>query len=220
MNILRGLLLDNLGLKLVALLLALAVYFNVFTERPATMVVSFPLEYTDLADSLALSGPAPNAVKAEVRGTGKQFIRIWLTEPHMKVSLAGVRPGRFRRQITPDDLPFMPADHITIERLVSPDSLDLHVERAVQRHLPVAPRIAGLARQGWGWSGVALADPALVLVRGPHRAVVALDSVRLAVVHIDGRRDTVRSRVGPDSLPDGCTIEPSTVMVSAPLIRY
>ena len=94
MNILKGLLLDNLGLKLVALLLALAVYFNVFTERPAMMVVSFPIEYSDLPDSLSLSGPTPPAVKAEVRGTGKQFIRLWLTEPRLKISLAGEKSNR------------------------------------------------------------------------------------------------------------------------------
>ena len=57
-SLLRGILFDNLGLKLVALLLAVVVYLNVYTERPATMVVSFPIQITDLADSLSLSGPA------------------------------------------------------------------------------------------------------------------------------------------------------------------
>ena len=34
MNLIRGLLFDNLGLKLVALLLAVVVYLNVYTDRP------------------------------------------------------------------------------------------------------------------------------------------------------------------------------------------
>ena len=37
MSLLRGLLFDNLGLKLTALLLALLVYLHVYTERPAHM---------------------------------------------------------------------------------------------------------------------------------------------------------------------------------------
>ena len=53
MNVIRGLLLDNLGVKLVALLLAVVVYLHVYTERPADMIVSFPLEFEDLPDSLS-----------------------------------------------------------------------------------------------------------------------------------------------------------------------
>ena len=64
MSLLRGLLLDNLGLKLVALLMAVLVYLNVYTDRPATMMVSFPLQLADLPDSLSLSGPVPAAVQA------------------------------------------------------------------------------------------------------------------------------------------------------------
>ena len=219
MNILKGLLFDNLGLKLVALLLALAVYFNVFTERPAMMVVAFPIEYSDLPDSLSLSGPTPPAVKAEIRGTGKQFIRLWLTEPRLKISLAGVRPGRFQRAITQDDLPLLASDRIVVERMVGPDSLDLRVEHTAVRRLPVAARVRGVPKPGWVWSGAALADPVTVMVRGPHRAVAQLDSVLLLPVDVGNRQDTVRTHVEA-SLPPWCTIDPPSVAVAVPLVRH
>ena len=34
MNLLRGLLFDNLGVKLIALVMAMLVYLNAYTERP------------------------------------------------------------------------------------------------------------------------------------------------------------------------------------------
>src|SRR5437867_5982274 len=105
MSTLWGWLFDNLGLKLVALLLALLVYLNVYTDRPATLIVSFPLQVVDLADSLSLSGPVPASVQAELRGGGKQLLRMRLTEPQVKLSLAGVGVGRFERALTPADLP-------------------------------------------------------------------------------------------------------------------
>jgi len=143
MSLLRSLLLENIGLKLVALLLALVVYLNVFTERPATMVVDFPIEFTDVPDSLALSGPLLGAVQAELRGTGKQFIRLWLTEPRFKISLAGLGPGSHRRTIRVEDLPLITSDRITVQRLVSPESIDLEVERKTARLVPLAPRVVG-----------------------------------------------------------------------------
>ena len=153
MNILRGWLFDNLGLKLVALLLALLVYLNVYTDRPATLIVSFPLQIVDLPDSLSLSGAAPAAVQAELRGSGKQLIRMRMTEPPVRVSLAGVGMGRYERALTPADLP-LPSDfEIQVERIVSPRTVELQVDRKGHRRLPVAARVEGLPAGGVVWTG-------------------------------------------------------------------
>src|SRR5258706_15044289 len=108
MSLLRGLLLDNLGLKLVALLLGLMVYLNVYTDRPNTMLITFPIEISELDDSLSLSGPVPAVVQAELRGTGKQLLKLRLTEPPVKVSLIGVGPGRVPRELPPPAPPPCP----------------------------------------------------------------------------------------------------------------
>src|SRR5512144_2944886 len=118
MSVFRSILFDNLGLKFTALLLAVLVYLNVYTDRPTTMLVSFPLEYTDLDDSLSLSGPAPSVVQAELRGTGKQLIVMRVKEPRVKLSLAGVRRGRFERALSASDLPLPAEGSITLEDLV------------------------------------------------------------------------------------------------------
>src|SRR5512134_3926830 len=91
MNLLRSLLFENLGLKFTALLLALLVYLNVYTDRATTMLVSFPLEYQDLPESLVVSGPAPAMVQARLRGTGKQLIFMRVKEPRLNLSLEGAR---------------------------------------------------------------------------------------------------------------------------------
>jgi len=211
-SVLRGLLFDNLSLKLVALLLAVLVYLNVYTDRPATLIVSFPIALVDVPDSLSLVGPVPAAVQAEIRGTGKQLIRIRLTEPQLTVSLAGVRSGHFERSFSAADLPL--EEGLEVERLVGPRMLALEIERKLRRSLPVAARLEwapGSAAESLG--GIVL-EPAMVVVSGPARVVAKLDSVRLAAVRIDGRRDTVRAQLGPEALPEGCTIEPPVVGVT------
>ena len=167
MNVLRGWLLDNLGIKLVALLLALLVYLNVYTDRPATLIVSFPLQIAELPDSLSLSGPVPSAVQAELRGTGKQLIRMRLTEPPVRLSLAGVGTGRYERALTSADLP-LPSDvEIQVERLVSPRTVELQVDRKRSRRLPVAARVEGLPAGGVVWTGGLDVEPSFVEVTGP-----------------------------------------------------
>ena len=214
MSLLRGLLFDNLGLKLTALLLAVLVYLHVYTERPAQMMFSFPIQLAEVDTTLSLSGPVPSAVVAEVRGTGKQLIRLRLAEPVLKVSLGGVARGRFERLITEADLPVSVADGIQIDHIVGPRTLALQLDRKIRRRLPVAARIEGAA--AWGTPVV---TPAVVIVTGPEIAVAAMDSVVLGVVRVDARHDTARAVVAPASLPDWTVSSPAEVTVRVPTRR-
>lgn len=219
MGLLRGLLFDNLGLKLVAVFLAVVVYLHVFTDRPATMVMTFPIQYQGLPDSLSISGTAPAELSAELRGTGKQFIRLYLTEPRLQVSLEGAHTGRFRRRMGAEDLPLAGTDRLEVLRLVGADSLDFEIERRIARRVPVVARVEGTPRAGFAASGIVWVEPAEVLVRGPMRAVQAIDTLRFGPAKISGLRDTVRVFAAPESLPAWCVSDPARVQVVVPLVR-
>jgi YbbR domain-containing protein len=217
MSLLRTMLLDNLGLKLVALLLAVLVYLNVYTDRPATMIVSFPIQIIDLPESLSLAGSAPAVVQAELRGTAKQLIRLRVTEPPVKVSLAGVGVGHFERALGIEDLPLPTGTQIQLDRLVSPRTIELQVDRKTTRMLPVAPTIEGQPAPAVMWDGTFETDPRRVSVTGPVAALARIDSVRLQPVSVAGKRDTVVARVGAQDLPDWCAMDPDHVEVRVPL---
>lgn len=217
MNLLRSILFDNLGLKFVALLLAVLIYLNVYTDRPASMVVAFPLQITDLADSLSLSGPVPSTVQAELRGTGKDLIRLRLREPAIRVSLAEVGPGRYERDIDVGDLP-IGANGPFVERLIGPLRVELQVERRARFTLPVAARIEGVAAEGFAWNGEVLLEPRTVTVSGPRAALARIDSVVLAAASIDGARDTLTLDLAPDALPEWSVSDPPTVRMRLPIV--
>lgn len=219
MSVFRGWLFDNLGLKFTALLLALLVYLNVYTDRPTTMLVSFPIEYAELDDSLSLSGPVPSVVQAELKGTGKQLIFMRVKEPRVKLSLAGARRGRLDRALAPSDLPLPAEGGITVENLVGPRVVALDIDRKAHRDIRVVARIAGQPAPGYHWMGVALVDPPRVRVTGPEQVLLGLDSLVLSPVHVDGKRDTVSALVAPERLPDWCTSDPSLVAVRLMLGR-
>jgi len=219
MNLLRSLLFDNLGLKLIALLMALLVYLNAYTERPASMVVSFPVEIDGLPDSLALYGPRPEPVQAELRGTGKQLIRLRLNEPKLQVSVAGVGPGRFERSISEPDLPIGASAGLSVERLIGPRMVQLQIDHRTERHVPLAARVSGTPAAGTQWPGDVIIEPPTLRVTGPTRALADLDSLVLATVRIDGRRDTVRALVAPVTLPPWCKAEPASARVLVPVVH-
>jgi hypothetical protein len=215
MSLLRGLLFENLGLKFTALMLAALVYFNALTERPAKERVSFPIALQDLPDSLAIAGPVPRAVEAEIRGLGKPVLRMKYFPPAITVSLAGVRAGHFERSLNAADLPL--TSGVEVERLVGPRMVVLELDRRMQRRLPVASRLEWTQSAAARPVGMIVLEPAAVIVSGPARVIARLDTVDLGAVRIDGRRDTVRSVVAPQALPEGCTAEPSLVRITVVL---
>ena len=115
------------------------------------------------------------------------------------------------------DLPVSPDFEVQVERLVSPRTVELQVDRKRSRRLPVAVRVEGLPAGGVVWTGDLAVEPSFVEVSGPERDVAALDSVRLDAVRIAGKRDTVQAMVRADALPDWCVMEPEQVTVSIPL---
>jgi hypothetical protein len=120
------------------------------------MLVSFPLEYAELDDSLSLSGSVPSVVQAELKGTGKQLIFMRVKEPRLKLSLAGARRGRLDRALAPSDLPLPSDGGITVENLVGPRVITLDIDRKVHRDIRVSSRVAGqpaagFIGQAWRW---------------------------------------------------------------------
>jgi len=218
MSLLRSILFENIGLKLIALLMALLVYLNAYTDRSGSQVLSFPVVIEGLPDSLALYGPRPEPVVAELRGTIKQLIRLRLNEPKLEVSVAGVGTGRFERAIAEPDLPIGSLTGISVERLIGPRMVQLQIDHRGQRHIPLAARVTGAPAAGME-AGEAILLPRTLLVSGPMKSLADLDSLVLAPVHIDGHRDTVRAQVSPQTLPPWCTAVPANVHVLVPIVR-
>jgi YbbR domain-containing protein len=80
--------------------------------------------------------------------------------------------------------------------------------------VPIVVRhVTGMPASGYAWRGRAWTEPDRVRITGAEQALAAIDSVVVAAVRVDGRRDTVSAVVGFESLPQGCKAEPATVRV-------
>lgn len=219
MNLLRGWLFDNIGLKLTALILAVIVYLNVYTDRTTTLLVSFPVDFSDLPDSLSVSGSAPSVVQAEMRGTWKALILLRIREPRLRPPMSGASPGHYSRALVASDLPLPPGSAVTVENLVGPRVIEVDIDRRVRRDVPVAVKLEGPAASLVP-ARAPVVSPAIVSITGPQKAVMALDTLRVTLARADARRDSVRADLTVSGLPDWCTAEPSVVRVRFALARH
>ena len=212
-----GWLLDNLGLKLFALLLAVLLYLHVLTERSVEETVEFPLAVTGLADSLAIATSPPATIAARLSGTGKQILRLRYLRPPFDLSLAGVGPGTFQRAITPVDVPLPGATGVTVLEVLAPARVSLEVTAREERRVAVYVRTTGTPARGFVVGAAPLVRPATVRVSGPAPWLAKLDSVFTAPVPVAGRRESlaVVQPIGP--LPLYVHATPGSVFVSVPI---
>src|SRR5687767_2842395 len=64
---------QNLGLRLAAVLLAVALFLHVRTEAREDRLLEIPLRWKNLPAGLVIKDPVPNVVEVKVRANGKQF---------------------------------------------------------------------------------------------------------------------------------------------------
>jgi len=212
-----GWLFDNLGLKLFALLLAVLLYFHVLTDRPSEQTLYFPVTVEGLADSLALASTVPAEVGVRLRGTGKQLIRLGLTKPPVRLSLAGVAPGLFQRALGPADVPLGGMSDVTVLEVKDPSEVRLEVTRRASRFVPVSVPITGEPARGLMVAGPIEVRPRVVRVSGPSTWVARQETLHTEPVSIAGRRDTlelVQALVAP---PTWASATPGSVVVSIPI---
>jgi len=196
----RGILFENLGLKLASLLLALLLYAHVVTDQERESVVQIPIAAVGLADTLTSVGELPPRVAVKVRGKWKDLIRLSLTRPFLSIDLAGAKPGKFRTSITADDIsrraiPPELARLVSVTEVLDPRSVDLAIEPKSTRSLPVRARIVGTPASGYVLDEDPEVQPESVTVMGPARLVQGIDTLYTVAVDITGEREKIQRQV-------------------------
>jgi YbbR domain-containing protein len=220
----RAILIENLGLKIASLLLALLLYGHVVTDQERESSVAIPVRLTGLADSLATSGDVPARITAKVRGKWRDLIRLGLAHPGLPVDLAEVGQGQFRTTISVEDvqrraIPAEFAKAVTVTEVLDPRSIDVRVEPRLTRMVRIVPRVTGEPAAGYRADGDPEAAPDSARVTGPASVVRGLDSLLTLPVDIAGERARIQRQVDVVLEPGGVTLEPRRCLVTVVLVR-
>jgi YbbR domain-containing protein len=168
---------DQLGLKLLALLLALVVYAHVYTEREQESTLRVPLRVTGLPPGLVLAEPTPEAVDLTARGKGKQVLKLKMETPEIIVDLSRVRPGRVQRMLSPTDVALPVGTEVTVTEIVAPRMVVFSVDTLVERSVGVEVLVEGEPGPGMALAGPLVAEPSQVTARGPLRSLDGLSTI-------------------------------------------
>jgi hypothetical protein len=137
----------NLSIKIFALLLALAVYGHVQTEKEQQADFRVSLRFAGLPETMTRRESTPRRAAIRIRGKGKQLLKLKLQPPEIRVNLERARPGVVQRMLSPSDVLLPAGIQAEVTEIVEPRMIEVVVDTLVKLSVPVSTRDL---TSGWG----------------------------------------------------------------------
>jgi len=181
----------HLGLKVLSIALAGAIWLTVGDQRAVERSMKVPLEYHNLPANLELLSSPPDTVEVRLRGPSGTIGRLLPGEVVAVLDLTAARPGT--------RLFHMLADEVRVPygvgvAQVNPAAMPLTFEPSAKRAVPVVPVVDGEPAPGYR-VGRILSSPEQVTVVGPTSHVVGISSATTEPVSVANATANVIDRV-------------------------
>jgi YbbR domain-containing protein len=195
----------QLGLKLLAVILAAVLWLTVAGEHVVERNLHVPLVFRNIPEALEIVGDTPDSVDVRLRGSSGVLSRVTAGEVVAMLDLATARTGSRLFHIRADEVraPY----GVEVEQVV-PSTLALELEKAARRTVPIVPAVEGDPAPGFV-VGRVVSDPPSVEIVGPESRVRQVAEATTEPVTVKEARSRVR---------DGVTVgvaDPSVRLVQA-----
>ena len=182
---------ENLGLKILSVLLGITLWYVVAREQGAEFAFSIPLELRELPEGMEVVKESVQQVDVRLRGPSEILRGLTPQDLSVGVDLSDAEPGERVAYLTPDDVD-VPFGARAIR--VTPASVQIELDATLERTVNVIPRVSGAPAEGFELAGIEL-SPQQITVVGPASQVRSLEQITTAPVSAEGLRQPYSSSV-------------------------
>lgn len=181
----------HLGLKVLSIALAGAIWLTVGDQRAGERTMRVPLEFHNMPGRLELMASPPDSVEVRLRGPSGSIGRLMPGEVVAVLDLTSARPGTRLFHLLTDEVrvPY----GVSVSQ-VNPAAIPLTFEPSASRSVPVVPVIDGEPAHGYR-IGRILATPEQVVIIGPTSHVVSVSNATTEPVSVANATANVADRV-------------------------
>jgi YbbR domain-containing protein len=187
---LRALLLEDWGLKLLALAITVGLWYAVTAQRaPATSRQrGVPLEFL-LPENMEVGNDPVSEVDLTLEGSLSKLGEINDRNLVARVNVSDLKAGdRVVRLNDKNVMMDLPSGVRVVD--IAPRSVTLRLEPVVEREVPVEFRFDGTLPEGFHVTGVRI-NPASVHIRGPESHVRSIDRAYTETISLEGQRESL-----------------------------
>jgi YbbR domain-containing protein len=194
----------NLGTKLLALAIAILVWF-VFSaqqrERISERSYRIPLSIANVPPGTLIASPLPPTIEVRLRGPFTALRQLDPVKLEAVVDLADATRGEGIHHLAPEDINVPEAVEVIA---IAPSEIRIALDTIAEKTLPIVPRVTGKPAEGFEVVDVAV-EPRAARLNGPSSALSAMKDVETDPILLANRAATFS--------------EPATVIVDAPGVR-
>jgi YbbR domain-containing protein len=176
----------NLGVKLLALAIALVVWW-VFSaqrrERISERSYRIALSVVNVPAHTMIASPMPSAVDVRVRGPFTALRQLDPDKLETVVDLSDAPKGEKLYRLQPEDVNVPPEVEVVS---ISPAELRVLLDATAEKTLPVLANVTGKPATGWEVADIA-SEPRTATVYGPASALAKMTSVTTDPISIEQR---------------------------------
>ncbi len=172
MDFLRKHVFHNLGLKLVALVIATLLWMAVAREPVAEVAINVPIEFHNAPEHLEISSESIPSVQVRVRGPVRTVRDLAPSDVHAIIDMANAQPGERTYDLAPARI-HVP-DTVQVMQAV-PSQIRVSFDTRASKEVEVKPRVIGTFASGYRITSVT-AVPASVRIVGPSTHVRSVDT--------------------------------------------
>jgi len=182
---------DNLGLKLVSVVLGFSLWYIVAGVEGTEMVVPVSLEFRNVPEGMEVLEESVQQVDIRLRGSSEILRRVSSQDIQARVDLSGAQLGGQSFFLNPEnvDVPF----GVRVLR-VTPSTLNLKLDRTERHNVQVVPRVVGSPPADFELANIYL-NPVEIEVIGPASRLEGLEQVTTEPVSVEGLRETYTQTV-------------------------
>lgn len=207
---LRRLLTRNLGLRVLSLLLAIALWVFVNAgEHTDEAQLEVPVRYNSLHGGLVIINDHPQFIKITVSGTPTMLSLLDPDRMTLRLNLTGVGPGQASFRLTPEM--FSQYRGTSVTRIV-PSQIVLDIDRVITAPVCVKLDVEGQPATGYRVASTEV-TPSEIEASGPSRFVSALRYIGTEPLSIQGAAGDVDAPVAV--LDPGSRVRLGTEVVEA-----
>ena len=199
-HLIRKLFVEDWGLKLIALVITLALWFGVTgLSTPTTKRFTIPLNLNISSSAQIVNSPLQE-VEVEVSGDKRKVEQINRTDLAASLDLTDIASGERVILLSPESVAVALPQGVKLVE-VAPSRIAVNLEAVEEKELEVKSVTVGEPASGYEVYSTAVLPPG-VRVRGPASIVRILEYVQTDKIDLTGKKDEFTAKQVPVVAPD------------------
>lgn len=170
MDFMRRLFVQNIGLKILSLIIAVFLWMAISREPRAEVTLAVPIEFHNSPENLEINSENIQQVQVRASGPAGAVHSVSAADVHAFVNLEAATPGEH----TYDLHVRVPRDVDVVQ--VIPSQFRVSFDNRATKQVEVRPRVIGATAPGFRMVDVKV-DPTTVKIIGPEKRVNSIDAV-------------------------------------------